>query len=235
MSAITSSRPLSTELPHQARLARLNLRWPEQGAAFGLIIVLGLAAFEIFNFSTTQFALADLLGDLHLARLSLATVLALAFSGIDFGGIARLFTPQREHAERIEIWYLVAAWFLAGGMNAILTWWAVTLSLMGQADLGNELFTRRQVLGFVPVFVASVVWLIRILLIGTLTMGGRRLFSQARTPAPFTAMAHAYPRAARPAPHTAPQPASADEGQAGSVPLAPGATFARRNNGHVGQ
>ena len=49
MSAITSSRPLSTELPHRARLARLNLHWPEQGAAFGLIIVLGLAAFEIFN------------------------------------------------------------------------------------------------------------------------------------------------------------------------------------------
>jgi len=64
------------------------------------------------------------------------------------------------------------------------------------------------------VFVAGVVWLIRILLIGTLTMGGRRLFSQARTPAPM--------------------PASADEPQAGSVPLAPGATFAHRNNGHVG-
>jgi len=105
---------------------------------------------------------------------------------------------------------------------------------MGQADLGHDLFSRRQVLGFVPVFVAGVVWLIRILLIGTLTMGGRRLFSQARTPARFTAMAHAYPRAARPAPHTAPLPASADEGQAGSVPLAPGATFARRNNGPVG-
>lgn len=234
MSAITSSRPLSTEMPHRARLARLNLRWPEQGAAFGLIIVLGLAAFEVFNFSTTQFALDDLLGNLSLARLSLATVLALAFCGIDFGGMARLFTPQRENADRIETWYLVAAWFLAGGMNAILTWWAVTLSLMGQADLGHDLFTRRQVLGFVPVFVAGVVWLIRILLIGTLTMGGRRLFSQACTSAPLAAMAHASPRAARAMPHTAPMPTSADEHQAGSIPLAPGATFARRNNGHVG-
>jgi len=234
MSAITSTRPLSAEMPRPARLARLNLRWPQQGAAFGLIIVFGLAAFEVFNFSTTQFALEDLLGNLRLARLSLATVLALAFCGIDFGGMARLFTPQRDHAERIETWYLVAAWFLAGGMNAILTWWAVTLSLMGQADLGHELFTRRQVLGFVPVFVAGVVWLIRILLIGTLTMGGRRLFSQARKPAPFAAMAHASPRAARPMPHTAPMPASADQHQAGSIPLAPGATFARRNNGHVG-
>ncbi len=232
MSAITSSRPLSNELPRRARLARLNLRWPEQGAAFGLIIVLGLAAFEIFNFSTTQFALADLLGNLRLAQLSLATVLALAFCGIDFGGMARLFTPQRGRADRVETWYLVAAWFLAGGMNAILTWWAVTLSLMQQPDLGHELFTRRQVLTFVPLFVASVVWLIRVLLIGTLTMGGRRLFSQASKPAPLTTLAHVYPRAVRRLP-TSTKPGEATDAPTGEgIPLAPGAALARRNNGH---
>ncbi len=233
MSAITSTHPLSPAATRQAGWRRLGLRWPDQGAAFGLIIVLGLAAFEVFNFSTTQFALADLLGDLHLARLSLATVLALAFSGIDFGGIARLFTPQREQADRIETWYLVAAWFLAGGMNAILTWWAVTLSLMQQADLGHELFTRRQVLTFVPVFVAGVVWLIRILLIGTLTMGGRRLFSQARRPASLTTMAQVYPRVARRTP-TGTKPAAAEDAPVSEgVPLAPGAAFTRRNNGHT--
>lgn len=233
MSAITSTHPLSAQAQHQTRWRRPNVHWPEQGAAFGLIIVLGLAAFEIFNFSTTQFALADLLGDLRLARLSLATVLALAFSGIDFGGIARLFTPQREQADRIETWYLVAAWFLAGGMNAILTWWAVTLSLMQRPDLGHELFTRRQVLTFVPVFVAGVVWLIRILLIGALTMGGYRLFSQARRPTPLTAMAQVYPRVARRT-ATSTKTGAAEDAPAGEgVPLAPGAAFARRNNGHT--
>jgi hypothetical protein len=219
-------------MPRRAKLARLHLRWPEQGAAFGLIIVLGLAAFEIFNFSTTQFALADLLGNMRLARLSLATVLALAFCGIDFGGMARLFTPQREHADRIETWYLVAAWFLAGGMNAILTWWAVTLSLIGQADLGHELFTRRQVLGFVPVFVAGVVWLIRILLIGTLTMGGRRLFSQRGSLPSFASGTRTPARTARPLAHTLPLPPLSDLGSAKGVPMAPGAVFTRRNNGH---
>lgn len=233
MSAITSTHPLSVGAQRQTRWRRLNVRWPEQGAAFGLIIVLGLAAFEIFNFSTTQFALADLLGDLHLARLSLATVLALAFSGIDFGGIARLFTPQREQADRIETWYLVAAWFLAGGMNAILTWWAVTLSLIQQPDLGHELFTRRQVLTFVPLFVAGVVWLIRILLIGTLTMGGRRLFSQRRTLLPLAGQARTPARGNRPLAHTVPMPSASESGQAEDVPLAPGAVFTRRNNGHT--
>jgi hypothetical protein len=233
MSAITSTHSLSSASARPAGSRRLALRWPDQGAAFGLIIVLGLAAFEIFNFSTTQFALADLLGDLRLARLSLATVLALAFSGIDFGGMARLFTPQREQGDRIETWYLVAAWFLAGGMNAILTWWAVTLSLMQQTDLGHELFTRRQVLTFVPVFVAGVVWLIRILLIGTLTMGGRRLFSQARRPASLTSLAQVYPRVVRRMP-TGTKPGAEDDAPAADgVPLAPGATFARRNNGHT--
>jgi hypothetical protein len=49
-----------------------------RGAAFGLIIVTALLAFEIFNYSTTQFALADVLGDLKFAGLRWATILAIA-------------------------------------------------------------------------------------------------------------------------------------------------------------
>jgi hypothetical protein len=43
-------------LLHQFRLRR--------GLAFGAIIIAALIAFEIFNYSTTDFALSDLLGDL---------------------------------------------------------------------------------------------------------------------------------------------------------------------------
>jgi len=70
-----------------------------RGAAFGLIIVTALLAFEIFNYSTTQFALADVLGDLKFAGLRWATILAIAFCGIDFAGIARIFTPQQNQIE----------------------------------------------------------------------------------------------------------------------------------------
>ncbi|MBL6983830.1 MAG: hypothetical protein ISR58_21815, partial [Anaerolineales bacterium] len=36
----------------------------QRGLLFGALIVTALLAFEIFNYSTTDFALTDLLGDL---------------------------------------------------------------------------------------------------------------------------------------------------------------------------
>ncbi len=50
-----------------------------RGAAWGAMIVFALLAFEIFNFSTTQFALRDVLGDLAFAGMRWATILAIAF------------------------------------------------------------------------------------------------------------------------------------------------------------
>ena len=50
-----------------------------RGAAWGMMIIGALLAFEVFNFSTTQFALADVLGDLKFAGLRWATILAIAF------------------------------------------------------------------------------------------------------------------------------------------------------------
>ena len=65
-----------------------------RGAVFGMILLAALLAFEIFNYSTTDFALTDLLGaNLTFAGMRWATILSLAFCGIDFAGIARLFTP----------------------------------------------------------------------------------------------------------------------------------------------
>jgi hypothetical protein len=47
-----------------------------RGAAWGLMIIGALLAFEIFNFSTTQFALADVLGGLTFAGMRWASILA---------------------------------------------------------------------------------------------------------------------------------------------------------------
>ncbi|HEX2981861.1 MAG TPA: hypothetical protein VHO48_16495, partial [Anaerolineaceae bacterium] len=95
----------------------------QRGMAFGVIIIAALIAFEIFNYSTTEYALSDLLGDLRFAGVRWATILALAFCGIDFAGIARLFTPEEGAEEPTEVWYLFGAWLLAATMNAMLTWW----------------------------------------------------------------------------------------------------------------
>jgi hypothetical protein len=151
----------------------------KRGMIFGGLIVAALLAFELFNYSTTDFALTDLLGDVRFLGVRWAMILALAFCGMDFAGIARLFTPERGRGDRLEVWYLLGAWFLAATMNALLTWWGVSLALLHHQSLGNEILDREQLLNIVPVFVAAMVWLIRILIIGTFSLAGDRLFTQA--------------------------------------------------------
>src|ERR1051326_4062475 len=89
-----------------------------RGLIFGGIILCALLSFEIFNYSSTAFALHDILGELSFGPVSWATILAIAFCGIDFAGIARIFTPETGRDEPAEVWYLFGAWlqgfFLAG-------------------------------------------------------------------------------------------------------------------------
>jgi hypothetical protein len=146
-------------------------------SVFGLLMIAALIAFETFNFGTTEFALKDLLGELSFAGLHWATILAVAFCGMDFAGIARLFTPGSHQRGTPDLWYLLGAWLLAATMNAILTWWAVSLALLSHESLGNEILGREALLSSVPIFVAMLVWLIRVLMIGTFTTMGRRIFT----------------------------------------------------------
>ncbi|MEX0787193.1 MAG: hypothetical protein WD906_02010 [Anaerolineales bacterium] len=148
-----------------------------RGLAIGSLIVAALVAFEVFNFGTTEFALTDLLGNLHFGAVSWATVLALAFCGIDFAGLVRLFTPSSEAQEPAEVWYLMGAWFLAATMNATLTWWGVSLALLNHQSLGGAIVGAATLQKAAPVFVAVLVWIVRVLIIGALSLSGRRIFS----------------------------------------------------------
>lgn len=138
--------------------------------AFVVMIFGALIAFEIFNYSTTDHALSDLLGDLTFMGLPWSTVLAVAFCGIDFAGIARLFTPEQGMNEPKEVWYLFGAWLLAATMNAILTWWGVSVAVAGHSSASSAVVDPETLTGVVPVFVAIMVWVIRILIIGTLSL-----------------------------------------------------------------
>jgi len=150
-----------------------------RGALFGGILLGALLAFEIFNYSTTDFALRDILGDLRFAGLRWSTVLSIAFCGIDFAGIARLFTPERGRDEPAEVWYLFGAWLLAAAMNAMLTWWGVSVAILGHTPAGGVLLGQATMTKAVPVFVAIMVWLIRVLIIGAFSVAGENLFSLA--------------------------------------------------------
>jgi hypothetical protein len=159
-----------------ASLERLNIgaiRLP-RNFLLGVILIFALLAFEAFNFDTTRYALENLMGDIRFAGIAWATILAVAFCAIDFAGLGRLMTPERGRDEPKEIWYLTGAWLLGATMNAVMTWWAVSNVLLSH-DLGNEVLSREQLLHIVPVFVAILVWLTRILFIGAVTMAGERL------------------------------------------------------------
>lgn len=151
----------------------------KRGAIFGGILVCALLAFEVFNFGTTAFALRDVLGDLEFAGMGWATILAFAFCGIDFAGIARIFTPEQGRDEPAEVYYLFGAWLLAAGFNAMLTWWGVSVAISNHSAQGGALLGQATMTKIVPIFVASMVWLVRVLLIGTFSVAGERLFTLA--------------------------------------------------------
>ncbi len=187
-----------------------GVRFPlRRGFAFGIIILAALLAFEIFNFSTTDVALRDVMGDLTFLGIPWATILALAFCGIDFAGIARLFSPDAGAGEPNEAWYLFGAWLLAATMNAFLTWWGVSMAVLNHQMLSSKVIDPSLLVKIVPIFVAVMVWLIRILLIGSLSYASERLFGTAQDRQHSLVVPRHRP---------APQPAPAASAPASSLP-----------------
>jgi len=186
----------------------------KRGAAFGFILLAALFAFEAFNYTTTQFALADILGsNLRFMGVQWATILAIAFCGIDFAGIARLFTPEQSQDGPAEVWYLFSAWLLAAAMNAVLTWWGVSVAIRTHQELSSLIISQSMLTKVVPIFVALMVWLIRVLIIGTFSMAGERMFSIGVGRSPIMAnslRARPLPRSAVEPEQEQPRPARPD-------------------------
>lgn len=156
----------------------MQLKSTSRKAVVGIILVVALVAFEIFNFDTTRFALGSILGEVAFLGITWATILAIAFCAIDFAGLARLFTPERGEEEPKAVWYLMGAWLLGATMNAVMTWWAVSLTLLSH-EFGNEVLARETLLKLVPIFVAALVLLTRILFIGAFSVAGEHIFDLA--------------------------------------------------------
>jgi hypothetical protein len=102
-------------------------------------------------------------------------------------------------------------------MNAMLTWWGVSIAILNHQSQGNAVVSNETLLKVVPVFVAVMVWLIRVLIIGTISVAGDRFFSQ------VDQRAQTSPRATGPA-RTFGLPGSLLPGKAqtgGSAPFKP--------------
>ncbi len=143
------------------------------GSVVGVLLIVALLFFEAFNYSTTEFALGDLLGNFNFFGIKWATLLAVAFCGIDFAGLVRLFDDDDKIDK--EVYYLFGAWIPAATMNALLTWWGVSVALLAHTPQGTPLLGKKALMDTVPVFIAVLVWLTRILLIGTLTVLGPKI------------------------------------------------------------
>ncbi|MBK9778611.1 MAG: hypothetical protein IPP55_00940 [Anaerolineales bacterium] len=184
-----------------------------RGAAWGAMILGALLAFEVFNFSTTQFALHDMLGDLTFAGMRWSTVLAIAFCGIDFAGIARIFTPEQGRDEPAEVYYLFGAWLLAAGFNATLTWWGVSVAIAQNGNIqGTAAMSTETITKIVPIFVAGMVWLVRLLIIGTFSLAGERLFTTAQAHSNTYQSNYNQPRP-QPQPQQQPRPVYQNQSQ----------------------
>ena len=174
-------------------LSRININ---AVMILGLIIIVALVSFELFNYTTTEYALGDLLGGLTFLGLRWSTILSIAFCGIDFAGIARLFVTGRDVEEPKEVWYLFGAWLLAAAMNAALTWWGVSIAVLNHPVQSSAVMDSATLVKVVPVFVAIMIWVIRVLIIGTISTagstllkGGRRSSATVRRMAPVSSLA----------------------------------------------
>ncbi|MCA9927911.1 MAG: hypothetical protein KC419_05525 [Anaerolineales bacterium] len=163
----------------------MSVRWNARegrGILLGGILVAALVGFEIFNFDTTKFALQSLFGSRRFVGMEWAAILAFSFCGIDFAGLIRLFTPEQGVNEPKEVWLLTGAWLLGATMNAVMTWYAVSVAIAGR-ELGTVVVTSADVLLYAPVFVAVLVWLTRILFIGSISVAGDRMLHSGRAAA----------------------------------------------------
>jgi len=182
-------------------LSKTRLR---SSTLYGLIIILAMFAFEGFNFGTTNFALRDLLGGLSFAGIPWATLMALAFCGLDFAGIARLITQNGREENPRSSWYLFGAWLIAATFNAALTWWGVTLAISSHTTTSAALVNTASLTKIVPVIVAIMVWIIRILIIGSLSSALEKINADRKSPSvPRTANSQANAGTSR-----LPQPAA---------------------------
>ena len=155
-----------------------------RAATVSAILAAALIGFEVFNFDTTRFALMDLMGGHQFWGLEWASILAFAFCSIDFAGVVRMFTPEQTlQDEPKEVWLLLGAWLLGATLNAVMTWYAVALTIAPR-NVGATLITKGDMLFYAPIFVAILVWLTRILLIGSSSVAADRLLhsTQARRP-----------------------------------------------------
>jgi hypothetical protein len=173
-----------------------------KSAILGLLIFLGLAAFDVFNFATTRDALSSII-TATLLNIPLSWPLAVAFCAIDLGGIASVFTKEKGFREPWYVWMLGAGWIIASIANSGLTFMAIRMGMASAPIMHNPLIPADIAIKWVPILLASVIWLIRVMIIGSIIVADNHKEPVVAKPAqPAFRMAGS----SRPMPKPNPQP-----------------------------
>jgi hypothetical protein len=85
-------------------------------------------------------------------------------------------------------------------MNALLTWWGVSIAIVNHETLGNAVIARQTLLKVVPIFVAVMIWLLRVLIIGLFSVAGDRYFGKDQLRVEFASSTRKAPVSSRKAP-----------------------------------
>lgn len=138
--------------------------------SYGIFAILFLAVigFELYNFSANEFALRYFYPSQTFFGVPWSALLAMASCLTDFAAISTIFArnPKEDSIAR----YLRYGWFLAAIFDAGMNWWATSLSMLSNPVLGNEILARADLLTTVPALVAIMVLLIRVSLVGALSV-----------------------------------------------------------------
>ena len=144
-----------------------------RGAAWGMMIIGALLAFEIFNFSTTQFALLDVLGDLSFG-VSAGKHPGNCLCGIDFAALPASSRPNGSDEPK-EIYISLAPGF-GSCFNAMLPGGVFQLHRHHASQYGGAVISTATMTKLC-ISRAAMILLIRVLIIGTFSLAGDRLFT----------------------------------------------------------
>lgn len=118
-----------------------------------VLFALATITFQLFNYDTTKYALADLINPAYAGGL------AVAFCAADVVWVMVSTVPASTGRRLLFLWSVAAL------ANTGLTWHAVRLTLVNY-NFGSEVLTYNQMLLGVPIFVAGLVLITRTLFCG---------------------------------------------------------------------
>jgi len=126
-----------------------------------LILILGLASFEIFNAATTNDALGNMVPG------ALGIILTIAFFATDIAALIRVINPDKSvKSNWIMKDLLYFSWFAVASLNTFFTWYSIQIYFDSTPIKTPEMMADAK--NVIPVILTLVVFLIHFTIVYSL-------------------------------------------------------------------